>query len=64
MPKIQIHHTDKSVYKLVVDDRLVLSTTNKRICEYYKRKFNSNGYTGDYTIEPLVPETRENHARR
>ena len=64
MPKIEIHHTDKSVYKLVVDDRLVLSTTNKRICEYYKRKFNSNGYTGDYTIEPLVPETRENHARR
>ena len=64
MPKIEIHHTDKSVYKLVVDDRLVLSTTNKRICEYYKRKFNSNNYTGDYTIEPLVPETRENHARR
>ena len=53
-----------SSYGLKARDKLVLITRDKRICEYYKRKFDSNGYTGNYTIEPLVPETRENHARR
>jgi hypothetical protein len=52
-----IEDVGKSGYALVVDDRLVLSTTNKRIAEYYLDKFSNDDYTGNYTIEPLIAAT-------
>jgi hypothetical protein len=57
MRSMWIEDVGKSGYALVVDDRLVLSTTNKRICEYYFDKFSNANYTGNYTIEPLLPST-------
>ena len=57
MRSMCIEDVGKSGYALVVDGRLVLSTTNKRIAEYYLDKFADNEYTGNYTIEPLTAAT-------
>ena len=57
MRSMWIEDVGKSGYALVVDGRLVLSTTNKRIAEYYLDKFSDDDYTGNYTIEPLLPAT-------
>ena len=57
MRSIQIHDIGRSKHTLTVDGKLVLATTNKRICEYYFDKFSNANYTGNYTIEPLLPST-------
>lgn len=57
MRSMCIEDVGKSDYALVVDGRLVLRTTNKRIAEYYLDKFAHSEYTGNYTVEPLAAAT-------
>ena len=38
------------IHSLLVNNRLVIRTHNKRIVEFYFRLFSSARYKGDYTI--------------
>ena len=57
MRSMCIEDVGKSGYALVVDGVVVLSTTNKRIAEYYQDKFAHKKYKGNYRIEPLAAAT-------
>ena len=64
MRSMCIEDVGKSDYALVVDGRLVLRTTNKRIAEYYLDKFTHSEYTGNYTIEPLAAATMQERSEQ